>query len=316
VVSSEELLEHVWDANADPFTQTVRVTVGTLRRKLGEGSIETVVGRGYRLREAVMSAPSLPVDPVPAHGALLHAAVRAGRRALAITYFAVASTTDRSRSPSGPPRSTRTAVRRHHHVAEVSEIEAAVNYNTLQNLRTYSLIALAACSSPASASAGCSPAGRCARSARSPDRPRDPGHRPVPAHPPAGPHDELRDLADTDRLHAGPAGPRVPGQRQLIDDASHELRSPLAIIRTNLDASLTDPVASADARPARRRRRPRHPRMSRLVEDLLATARRDADAAGRHRHRLDVLAGEAGEEFAPGFLPVRPQHGPAHHRRP
>ena len=53
VVSSEELLEHVWDANADPFTQTVRVTVGTLRRKLGEGSIETVVGRGYRLRDGV-----------------------------------------------------------------------------------------------------------------------------------------------------------------------------------------------------------------------------------------------------------------------
>ena len=51
VVSSEELLEHVWDAHADPFTQTVRVTVGTLRRKLGEGWIETVVGRGYRLRE-------------------------------------------------------------------------------------------------------------------------------------------------------------------------------------------------------------------------------------------------------------------------
>ncbi|AGL20460.1 response regulator transcription factor [Actinoplanes sp. N902-109] len=50
VVSSEELLEHVWDANADPFTQTVRVTVGTLRRKLGEGSIDTVVSRGYRLR--------------------------------------------------------------------------------------------------------------------------------------------------------------------------------------------------------------------------------------------------------------------------
>jgi DNA-binding response OmpR family regulator len=52
VVSSEELLEHVWDANADPFTQTVRVTVGTLRRKLGDGWIDTVVGRGYRLREA------------------------------------------------------------------------------------------------------------------------------------------------------------------------------------------------------------------------------------------------------------------------
>jgi len=49
VVSSDELLEHVWDAHADRLTQTVRVTVGTLRRKLGAGSIETLVGRGYRL---------------------------------------------------------------------------------------------------------------------------------------------------------------------------------------------------------------------------------------------------------------------------
>jgi DNA-binding response OmpR family regulator len=51
VVSSEELLERVWDANADPFTTTVRVTMMTLRRKLGEPPvIETVVGAGYRLR--------------------------------------------------------------------------------------------------------------------------------------------------------------------------------------------------------------------------------------------------------------------------
>jgi DNA-binding response OmpR family regulator len=50
VVSSEELLERVWDENADPFTTTVRVTMMTLRRKLGEpGIIDTVVGSGYRL---------------------------------------------------------------------------------------------------------------------------------------------------------------------------------------------------------------------------------------------------------------------------
>ena len=36
VVSSEELLDRVWDENADPFTTTVRVTMMTLRRKLGE----------------------------------------------------------------------------------------------------------------------------------------------------------------------------------------------------------------------------------------------------------------------------------------
>ncbi|GAB3577141.1 response regulator transcription factor [Amycolatopsis endophytica] len=52
VVSSEELLERVWDENADPFTTTVRVTVMTLRKKLGEpGIIETVVGSGYRARD-------------------------------------------------------------------------------------------------------------------------------------------------------------------------------------------------------------------------------------------------------------------------
>ncbi|MGC5017664.1 response regulator transcription factor [Micromonospora sp. DT47] len=49
VVSSEELLERVWDANTDPFTTIVRVTVMTLRKKLGDPSlIETVVGAGYR----------------------------------------------------------------------------------------------------------------------------------------------------------------------------------------------------------------------------------------------------------------------------
>ena len=45
----------MWDEHADPFTNTVRVTVGTLRRKLTleseEQLIETVIGRGYRLRE-------------------------------------------------------------------------------------------------------------------------------------------------------------------------------------------------------------------------------------------------------------------------
>jgi len=52
VLSQEHLLEHVWDENADPFTNTVRVTVGTLRRKLAiddeDQLIETVIGSGYR----------------------------------------------------------------------------------------------------------------------------------------------------------------------------------------------------------------------------------------------------------------------------
>ena len=46
-MAAEELLTHVWDEHADPFTETVRVTVGTLRRKLGTSDgrplIETVL---------------------------------------------------------------------------------------------------------------------------------------------------------------------------------------------------------------------------------------------------------------------------------
>lgn len=50
VVSAEDLLERVWDEHADPFTNTVRVTMMNLRKKLGEPTlIETVVGAGYRL---------------------------------------------------------------------------------------------------------------------------------------------------------------------------------------------------------------------------------------------------------------------------
>jgi DNA-binding response OmpR family regulator len=59
VVSSEELLERVWDEHADPFTTTVRVTVMTLRKKLGEpGIIDTVVGSGYRVPAAGSASSS------------------------------------------------------------------------------------------------------------------------------------------------------------------------------------------------------------------------------------------------------------------
>jgi DNA-binding response OmpR family regulator len=50
VVSAEELLERVWDEHADPFTNSVRVTMMRLRKKLGRPPvIETLAGAGYRL---------------------------------------------------------------------------------------------------------------------------------------------------------------------------------------------------------------------------------------------------------------------------
>jgi DNA-binding response OmpR family regulator len=51
-LSAEDLLEQVWDEHTDPFTKTVRVTIGRLRRKLGEPDIiETIPGTGYRITE-------------------------------------------------------------------------------------------------------------------------------------------------------------------------------------------------------------------------------------------------------------------------
>ncbi|WIM96363.1 response regulator transcription factor [Actinoplanes oblitus] len=50
VVSAEDLLEQAWDENTDPFTNSVRVTIMTLRKKLGEPAvIHTVPRVGYRL---------------------------------------------------------------------------------------------------------------------------------------------------------------------------------------------------------------------------------------------------------------------------
>ena len=73
VVSSEELLEHVWDENADPFTQTVRVTVGTLRRKLTVDGEEGAPGDRHR--------PGLPAARRASPGKCLRC-VRAGATCL------------------------------------------------------------------------------------------------------------------------------------------------------------------------------------------------------------------------------------------
>jgi DNA-binding response OmpR family regulator len=60
VLSAENLLEQVWDENTDPFTKTVQVTIGRLRRKLGEPqAIQTVPGVGYRINDT--SQPNCPI---------------------------------------------------------------------------------------------------------------------------------------------------------------------------------------------------------------------------------------------------------------
>ena len=52
VVSAEQLLAEAWDENANPFTQSVKVTISALRRKLGEPwIIHTIPGVGYTVED-------------------------------------------------------------------------------------------------------------------------------------------------------------------------------------------------------------------------------------------------------------------------
>jgi signal transduction histidine kinase len=114
-----------------------------------------------------------------------------------------------------------------------------------------------------------------------------------------GPQDELRDLADTfdamlDRLETA-----FEAQRRFIQDASHELRNPLAVMRTNFDVTLADPNATVDdyrhtAVVASRTTE----RMSRLVDDLLAYARHGLPDEEWEDVALASVVGEVVDEFA------------------
>lgn len=113
-----------------------------------------------------------------------------------------------------------------------------------------------------------------------------------------GPDDELRRLADTfdemlDRLDEA-----FEGQRQFIHEASHELRNPLAVIRTNLEVTLSDPDATVDdlrhtAEVVQRSTE----RMTRLVDDLLVYARKGTLSLERDPVDVGLLVDDAADEF-------------------
>ncbi|GAB2907370.1 HAMP domain-containing sensor histidine kinase [Rhodococcus aerolatus] len=112
-----------------------------------------------------------------------------------------------------------------------------------------------------------------------------------------GPHDEVRDLADTvdamlDRLQAAFAV-----QQRFVADASHELRTPLAIMRTEVDVTLADPHADvAELRRMGEVLRSATDRAEAMVDGLLVVARTAATGLAQ-RERVDV-AGLVGPALA------------------
>ena len=113
-----------------------------------------------------------------------------------------------------------------------------------------------------------------------------------------GPDDELRRLADTFDEMLDRIDEAFEGQRQFIHEASHELRNPLAVIRTNLEVTLSDPDATTDdlrhtAEVVQRSTE----RMTRLVDDLLVYARKGTLSLERDPVDVGLLVDDAADEF-------------------
>ena len=112
------------------------------------------------------------------------------------------------------------------------------------------------------------------------------------------PTDELKQLADTFDAMLARLDLAFGAQREFIQETSHELRNPLAVIRTNLDVALADPDASADdLREAAGVVARTVDRMTHVVDDLLRYARHGAPQLDREPVDLADVVGEAVEEF-------------------
>jgi signal transduction histidine kinase len=120
----------------------------------------------------------------------------------------------------------------------------------------------------------------------------------------AGPDDELKRLADTFDQMLARLDLAFLAQRQLVADASHELRNPLATVQASLDVALAggDPEEVRRAAVVARRATDR---VSQLVEDLLALARLESRAVLRDRVDLAELVRETRDEFAAAALSRR-----------
>ncbi|MFD1721951.1 sensor histidine kinase [Amnibacterium endophyticum] len=183
-------------------------------------------------------------------------------------------------------------------VADIESVQRAVNFQALTAMRDYSIAALAVMF-VLSLVIGWWVARRALRPvARITATAKEIGATDLSRRVGAsGPPDELHELADTmdgmlDRLDGA-----FRAERMLVEDVSHELRNPVAVIQANVEAVL----ATEDASPAERREAAAvvlgaTERMRRLLEDLLASARIRSAAFEEREADLSAIAAAAVEE--------------------
>ena len=177
-------------------------------------------------------------------------------------------------------------------------VEQAVREQTLQTVRTLSLLALLLLV-PVGLGIGWAVAGRVVRPVgRITEVARDIETTDLSRRIHLeGPPDEMRDLADTfdamlDRLDQG-----AQTQRRFVEDASHELRNPLAVIRTTLDVALSDPSDVEGMRRAAEVARRTADRMSTTIDELLAFARTSVQPEQRVPVDLAEVVAEVAQEY-------------------
>ena len=113
-----------------------------------------------------------------------------------------------------------------------------------------------------------------------------------------GPDDELKQLADTFDDMLTRLDEAFENQREFIHEASHELRNPLAVIRTNVDVVLSDPDAAAeDLRSAGEVVGRSAERMTTLVDDLLVYARQGTRTMREEDFDLAELVDHLADDF-------------------
>jgi signal transduction histidine kinase len=114
-----------------------------------------------------------------------------------------------------------------------------------------------------------------------------------------GPDDELKHLADTFDEMLGRVETAFEDQRSFIHEASHELRNPIAVIRTNVEVAVSDPHASTeDLRDTLTVVGRAAERMGVLVDDLLMYARQEAPAVRETVVDVGRLVAESVAEFS------------------
>jgi signal transduction histidine kinase len=122
-----------------------------------------------------------------------------------------------------------------------------------------------------------------------------------------GPHDELKDLADTFDIMLERLDHSFDSQRRFIANASHEMRTPLTLNRTLLEIALDSETATEEMRQLSKTLLAVNDRHGRLIEGLLLLARSEREITERSYVDLADIVEHVAELVPPGAVTVHTQ---------